>query len=198
MQTYFPSVAGSRNNTLRSVNNPLLEEPRRNVPRGTSYNFPQPATTPQANFRPGPQNPFYTPPDYLSSGSGFGTGDGDIPKLDLAPYDLDRVEQITQRTAAPGIRRLRSEMQNVQQGVYDNPNVKAMTMRQALSGYGQGLESIMGGAYKEGRAAYGEERGIEDTEAKSNWEAKLRASLMRYQRELYPPRSGRGSGFSAY
>jgi hypothetical protein len=90
-------------------------------------------------------------------------------------------------------------MQNVQQGYYENPNVKSMTMRQALSGYGQGLEGIMGGAYKEGRAQYGEERNIADTEAKSNWEAKLRASLMRYQRDLYPPRgSGRGSGFSAY
>jgi hypothetical protein len=48
-------------------------------------------------------------------------------------------------------------MQETQQGYYANPNVKRMTLRDALAGYGQGLENVMGGAYKTGAAIYGQE-----------------------------------------
>jgi hypothetical protein len=59
---------------------------------------------------------------------------------------MSQVNSLAQRIAAPSIRSLRTAVQDVQQGVYDNPNVKAMTVRQALAGYGQGLESAVGGS----------------------------------------------------
>jgi hypothetical protein len=48
-------------------------------------------------------------------------------------------------------------VQQVQGGVYDNPNVKAMTLRQALQGYGAGLESVTGGALGTAAGMYNQE-----------------------------------------
>lgn len=79
----------------------------------------------------------------------------------LPKYDMGKVESLAQRAAAPGVRSLRSAMQETQQGYYANPNVKRMTLRDALAGYGQGLENVMGGAYKTGAAIYGQEYGVQ-------------------------------------
>ena len=79
----------------------------------------------------------------------------------LPEYDMSKVESLAQRAAAPGVRSLRSAMQETQQGYYANPNVKRMTLRDALAGYGQGLENVMGGAYKTGAAIYGQEYGVQ-------------------------------------
>ena len=78
-------------------------------------------------------------------------------EIPMPTYDTGRVESLAQRFAAPGIRNLRSAMQDVQGGVYENPNVKSMTVREALQGYGQGLENVMAGALKEGAGVYGQE-----------------------------------------
>jgi hypothetical protein len=45
--------------------------------------------------------------------------------------------------------------------VYDNPNVKRMTLRDALQGYGSGLENVMAGALKTGAGIYGQEYGAQ-------------------------------------
>ena len=79
----------------------------------------------------------------------------------LPEYDMSKVESLAQRAAAPGVRSLRSAVQETQQGYYANPNVKRMTLRDALAGYGQGLENVMGGAYKTGAAIYGQEYGVQ-------------------------------------
>jgi len=83
----------------------------------------------------------------------------------LPVYDTSKVEGLAQRFATPGIRNLRHSMQDVQQGAYDNPNVKRMTLRDALAGYGQGLESVMAGALKEGTNVYGQQYGAEVSKA---------------------------------
>jgi len=80
-------------------------------------------------------------------------GAGDAPKLNLPEYDEKKVSALTQKRAAPSIRRLRETTQAATSGSYDNPNVKRMTVREALAGYGTGLEGIVAGA---GRAASGE------------------------------------------
>lgn len=104
---------------------------------------PQPSLSMGASKGVGTWNKGITPP---------GTGDSIIP-----PYDTNRVESLAQRFAAPGIRQLRSAMQDTQQGYYENPNVKRMTLRDALSGYGQGLESTMAGALRSGADIYNQE-----------------------------------------
>jgi len=83
----------------------------------------------------------------------------------LPAYDTGKVEGLAQRFAAPGIRNLRSAVQGVQQGSYENPNVKRMTLRDSLAGYGQGLESVMAGALKEGAGIYGQQYGAEVNKA---------------------------------
>ena len=90
---------------------------------------------------------------------------GTPPTLTLPAYDTGKVEGLAQRFAAPGIRNLRSAVQDVQQGVYDNPNVKRMTVRDALQGYGSGLENVMAGALKTGAGIYGQEYGAEVNKA---------------------------------
>lgn len=90
------------------------------------------------------------------AGGGWGIrGRGAVSALPV--YDTNRVEALAQRVAAPGIRRLRNEIQNVQGANYENPNVKSMTLRHALEGYGSGLESVMGGAFQTGSGMYNQE-----------------------------------------
>jgi len=40
---------------------------------------------------------------------------------------------------------------------YENPNVKRMTVREALSGYGSGLENVMAGAGSAATQEYGQQ-----------------------------------------
>lgn len=101
------------------------------------------------------------------------TGDDFAPKpsYKLPEYDTAKVESLGQRFAAPGVRHLRSALQDVQQGSYENPNVKRMTLRDSLAGYGQGLESVMAGALKEGANIYGQQYGAEVNKAGAEFSA---------------------------
>jgi hypothetical protein len=87
---------------------------------------------------------------------GAGTSPGGLPA-----YDESKVEGLAQRFAAPGIRKLRNAVQETQQGYYENHNVKRMTLRDSLAGYGQGLESVMGGALEKGASVYGQQYGAQ-------------------------------------
>ena len=121
------------------------------------------------------------------SGMGYSTGlvppgtEGGTPHLDIPAYDQERVEALAQRVAAPSLRKLRSEVQSVQGGVYDNPNVKALTLRQALQGYGAGLESTMSGALGAGATMYGNEYDPQVQAAHANFEAQLQAQRLASQ-----------------
>lgn len=130
---------------------------------GAGAASPAPVTIRQAS------RPALPPPGAPSSGfsmpSASGTGAGGTTTTSLPTYDTGAVEKLAQRFAAPGIRKLRNTVQEVQQGVYENPNVKRMTVRDALSGFGQGLESVMGGALKEGAGVYGQQYGAAVNEA---------------------------------
>ena len=120
-------------------------------------------------------------------GMGYATGlvppgsGGGTPHLTIPVYDQGRVEALAQRVAAPSIRKLRDEVQTVQGGVYDNPNVKAMTLRQALQGYGGGLESVMSGALGAGAGMYGQEYDPQVAAAHANYEGELQAQRLASQ-----------------
>ena len=76
-------------------------------------------------------------------------GGYEIPKRDES-----RVSYLTQKAAAPGLRALRNQMGQAMGQEFENSFQKRMTLRDALSGYGQGLESVLGGAAKTGEAQY--------------------------------------------
>lgn len=93
-----------------------------------------------------------------SSVAGDGTG-GAAPGSVISGYDTAKVEGLAQRLAAPGVRNLRNALQTTSQGYYENPNVKAQTLRDALAGYGSGLESVEAGALGSAANIYGQEYG---------------------------------------
>ena len=98
-------------------------------------------------------------------------------QLEIPVYDQGRVEALAQRAAAPGIRKLRDQVQQVQGANPENPNVKAMNLRQALAGYGSGLETVMGGALSAGTSMYGQEYDPQVAEATTNYQGNLQREL---------------------
>ncbi|MHA2135345.1 MAG: hypothetical protein ACW99J_15910 [Candidatus Thorarchaeota archaeon] len=73
----------------------------------------------------------------------------------LREVDKRRVKELTQKNMAPRLRLLRSALQRALVRSYENPNVRRMIVREALQGYGQGVEEARAGAE---RMAMGEER----------------------------------------
>jgi hypothetical protein len=103
----------------------------------------------------------------------------------VAPvYNEDKVTSLTQEAAAPAVRGLRSAMQTASSASYDNPNVKRMTLRDALAGYGQGLQSAVSGASTTARNQYNTEYGIAADTAKTNYQTSAQAAAMQYQGKL--------------
>ena len=135
-----------------------------------------------------------TLPQPTLSGGGAGIVSNRVVQDPSGGYDYGKVEGLAQRYAAPGIRQLRNTVQQVQQGYYENPNVKSQTLRDTLAGYGQGLETVMAGAEKSAANVYGQEYGAQvqsalqaaDISAKESMQASALASnerLAQYQNE---------------
>jgi len=105
----------------------------------------------------------------------------DVPDFNAPEYDEEEVKARTRKKAAPGLRNLRQQMNVAQTQQYENPNVKAMTMRDAMTGYGQGLESVMAGAEASARAEYGSEYALDYETAKSNYVTGVQQSRDEYE-----------------
>ena len=117
----------------------------------------------------------------------------------LAPQpDLSRIQFLTQMAAGPGVRKLRKGLTGSLQeaGRAENPNVRALLSRGALSGYGEGLESVMGGARREGMSLYAPEFATTSEESKANWLAKREEASRNYETLLSKYFSQKPSGMS--
>jgi len=95
---------------------------------------------------------------------------GDIPTFEAPLYDEGKISKMAQQNAAPGVRNLRTAVQAVTSRRSDNPNVDRMTLRDALAGYGQGLEEVMSGARQTASAEYAQKYAMEYKTAGMNWE----------------------------
>ena len=94
------------------------------------------------------------------------------PSSYFAPLpDTGRIQFLTQQAAAPGARKLRMGLLRALQMAKraENPNVQALLGRQAVAGYGEGLESVMGGARREGMGMYAPEYAAMTEQEKANW-----------------------------
>ncbi len=69
-----------------------------------------------------------------------------LPTLEMPKFDRRAIAAETQLQAGPQVRRLRDVTARSLSGGFENPNVRRMTVRQALQGYGGGLASILQGA----------------------------------------------------
>jgi hypothetical protein len=103
------------------------------------------------------------------------------PTYEAPVYDEEKVSGLTQSTAAPAIRGLRSSMQKVMNKSNSNPNVQRMTLREALAGYGQGLQSAVSEASTTARNLYNTQYGIEADTKKANYNANVDAAKTNYQ-----------------
>lgn len=104
------------------------------------------------------------------------------PEQYVAPdYDESRITDLTQTSSAGAIRGLRSAMQRVAGGSYANPNVRRMTLREALAGYGQGIQSAVSAASETARKLYNTEYGTKAEEKKINYNTLAQAAQAQYQ-----------------
>lgn len=178
--------------------------------RGTpSYNpealgnkpFKIPATPISAGGGYGPEaypgqppmtQPYYGMPNVVGGGPGGGgygitgplnatTPNIPLPEMKLPPFDESRISELEQKAAAPGMRALRQSVREVQGKYYENPNVKRMTLRDALAGYGAGIENVMTGARREAQAQYEEEYRPQVQKAQMEYQAQVQGVMNQYQ-----------------
>lgn len=86
-------------------------------------------------------------------------------------WDEDKIDAITQKRAAPGLRELRNQVQRVTGRTYGSPQVTKMTLRDALQGYGAGLDRVMAGASAGAQSEYGQKYGFDVGNAKAQYGA---------------------------
>jgi len=112
---------------------------------------------------------------------------GEAPEApEMAVYKAPEVNKRaikaeSQKLAAPGIRTLRETVQQAMGRNYENPNVRKMTLREALQGYGSGLEKVMSGANREARSSHMQELDLKRQEAQLNFTAQNQAAMASYQ-----------------
>ena len=103
-----------------------------------------------------------------------------LPKLEMPKVDKRKIRALTQQIAAPNIRKLNESVLTAMNIHTDNPNVRRMTLREALQGYGSGLESTMAGAGGQARSEHQQELNLASAEAQANWRANTEALMSQY------------------
>ena len=104
-----------------------------------------------------------------------------LPELKMPQVNKRTIAALQQKHAGPGIRRLREMMQQSLAQTSDNPNVRRMTIREALQGYGTGLESVMAGAYGTARSEHMADIQQQSHEAQLEWQAEINRQNQLYQ-----------------
>lgn len=104
-----------------------------------------------------------------------------IPAFKAPEYDEAEIRKLTQKLAAPRLRSLRRQMERESARQYENPNVRRMTLRQAMEGYGLGIGRITAEAGAGARAEYGQRYAREFAGAQMTYTAKTQALMQSYQ-----------------
>jgi len=108
----------------------------------------------------------------------------DVPSLVLPKIDKRRIAALQQTHAAPGIRMAREALQANMNEASDNPNVRRLTLREALQGYGAGIENVMSGAARTAQAEHGQEVELAGQEAMANWKMKQERAMADYNAKM--------------
>jgi len=148
----------------------LLGRPKQSVST-TSFSGPAPTMGDLSTFNmpTRPETPEFTMPEM-----------GEMPEFVAPEYDEAKIAKMAQQNAAPGVRNLRTAIQAVTSRRSDNPNVDRMTLRDALAGYGQGLEEVMSGARQSASAEYAQKYAMEYRAAGMNWEQAVQTVRDKY------------------
>jgi len=159
------SETATTGNDLRAKNEELKSQTAGWMPTYKSYPISPSGQTVTSSWQPSGTKPTF----------------GAIPQFTAPEWDEQEIEQLTQRKAAPGIRQLREAVQSAMRKPYSSPQVQRMTLRDALQGYGIGLESVLGGAGQAAIGEYGQKYGREFAGEQMNWQAEANRLNTIYQ-----------------
>lgn len=107
----------------------------------------------------------------------------ELPEFELPEYEESEVASLAQKIAAPKVRRLRETTRAAiatRGPGYENPNIRRMTVRQALQGYGTGLESIISGARSAAVSEYGQQYAPRVAAAQLTYQTQVGAKMAEY------------------
>lgn len=105
-----------------------------------------------------------------------------LPTLEMPRVDKRAVAALAQKAAAPGIRTLRESVQTAMNVQSDNPNVRRMTLREALQGYGAGLERVMSGANQQARSEHQQDLNLLAAERQANYRTQVESAMDSYNK----------------
>lgn len=109
---------------------------------------------------------------------------GEMPIFEAPEYDKEEVSKRAQKYAAPGVRKLRGAVQQAMTRRFDNPNLRRMSLRDALAGYGEGLENVMAGAQKSATAEYAQEYAYQYRTSGMNYQTAVQTVRDKYQGQM--------------
>lgn len=155
---------------------------------GKTGSKPSDASTPSSGFR--------TLPGYANAPSSKAVPSSAMPKLTLPTYeapapfvaperDENRLRSLRQKAAGSGVRKLRNMTQAAITSTRGLPaQVRRMTLREALRGYGEGISDVMSDASKEAQSEYNQEYAQEYNEAAMNYQGQVAASQANYATQV--------------
>ncbi len=104
-----------------------------------------------------------------------------MPKFEMPKWNEEEISSLQQQLAAPTLRKLRQQIREAQGRYYENPNVKRMTLRDALAGYGLGDEEAMAGSRGQATSEYQQKYGREFTKSQTEYQGAMTGVLAQYQ-----------------
>lgn len=109
---------------------------------------------------------------------------GEMPTFAAPERDQGRIKELTQQKSAAGLREMRAQIQKAMGQGYRNANVKRMTLRDALAGYGQGIENVMTGAQTAAGSEYNTEYASKYDTAGKNWQTAYQTKMQDWQNKV--------------
>lgn len=96
---------------------------------------------------------------------------GERPEYEKPTWDESEIRKLSRKIAAPNIRQLRQQVQQVVAKHYENPNVRSMMLRSALQGYGIGLGGVLSSAGTQARSEYTQRYSFDVREAMAKYQS---------------------------
>lgn len=115
---------------------------------------------------------------------GMPTLEGLPSGLEIDPWDEQEIARLTQKYSAPGVMKLGAAVNLAATRTYSSLIEKDLTLREAISGYGMGLESIIAGASQTAMSQYQARRDEEYRKAALEYETEKEGAMAQYQASL--------------
>ena len=107
-----------------------------------------------------------------------------MPEFAAPTRDEGKIKELTQQKSAAGLRAMRAQIQKAMGQGYRNANVKRMTLRDALAGYGEGIENVMSGAQSQAGQEYNQEYAKNYDTAAKNWQTQIATKNQDWQNQV--------------